>query len=97
MKNDPLKIIIKTLSGYMSDEAYNKMIDELSKQNNIGPKRLKSIVSKYFDWGTLLHKPIRIQDVWIYNYLFIECKNTLRRDGLISKYEREFYHSKSKK
>ncbi len=91
MKNDPLKIIIKVLSGYMSNEVYSKIIEELSKQNNIGPNKLKSIVAKYFEWETILYKPLRPQDVWIYNYLFIECKNTLRRDGLIRKYERDVY------
>lgn len=91
MKHDPQVIILKVLSRYMDKEEHKKMINELGKHKNISPNKMKSIVAKYFDWERLIYKPMIYQDIWIYNYLFIECSNKLRRDGLINKYEREAF------
>ncbi len=91
MKYDPHLIILKVLSRYMESEIHKQMLNELGKHKNIGPKKLRTIVSKYFDWERLIYHPLIYQDIWIYNYLFIECSNRLRRDGLISKYEREAF------
>jgi hypothetical protein len=42
MKYDPHLIILKVLSRYMEKEVHKKMLDELGKHKNIGPKKMRS-------------------------------------------------------
>lgn len=46
---------------------------------------------KHFDLEKLRTETLLWEDIWIYNYCNYEITDKIRRDGLISKYEREVF------
>lgn len=91
MRYHPNLIIYKVLNRYLSKSDQVNFDKHLSKYKDQRSKYFYNGMLKHFDLEKLRTEPLLWEDIWIYNYCNYEITDKIRRDGLISKYEREVF------
>ena len=91
MKYHPNLIMYKVFSRYLSESDQVKFDKLLSKYKDQRRKYFYNGMLKYFNIEKLRTEPLLWEDIWIYNYCNYEITDKIRRNGLISKYEREVF------
>ncbi|WP_152266821.1 hypothetical protein [Agriterribacter humi] len=90
MKFSPQVIIYVAVKNYLTEDQAEVLKNELAKKKVMGDKIFMDTIKKHFDIEFFRTKPFIWQDIWLYNYLIYELRNTkMPKRGLIAKYEKE--------
>ena len=90
MKRLPNHILFKQALRYLPEEERIVLTSRLSKFDNEHKPFFKCLI-KHFDIELFRTKPLIWQDIWLYNYIKYDTDKSLRRMGIIAKYESEVF------
>jgi hypothetical protein len=70
----PKIVIYFAVANYLPKEKADALLNEIIAKLTLRDTTFLKIVGKYFDFKLMRDKPIVKEDIWIFNYLYYQCK-----------------------
>jgi hypothetical protein len=89
MKYNPFLIALLCIQQYVTEEVFEKIVNELKVKWYFTHQNFVEIVATFFDMQQMTLNPKNPQDVWVYNYLIYKKIKLANMRELMMLYERE--------
>jgi hypothetical protein len=73
----PKIVIYFAVANYLPKEKADALLNEIIAKLTLRDTTFLKIVGKYFDFKLMRDKPIVKEDIWIFNYLYYQCKKRI--------------------
>jgi hypothetical protein len=70
----PKIVIYFAVANYLPKEKADALLNEIIAKQTLRDTTFLKIVGKYFDFKLMRDKPFVKEDIWIFNYLYYQCK-----------------------